>query len=353
MEKVTLSPSFSKTNRYSINNPTLILCLNDSIVIDYKTKKHKVLEGESHFIFPEVFKVINNKKSEYISIEFGQYFIKFSSNCGESMIKGISNSWDEVIEIKQYIKIVSIAYNNEKILLLTKLILLSLKDVKDISNYDNELKTKKRFKNFYKLLSCFQDNLKKNICINSVSNYTGLHKNRLNKISREFRNLSVKSLYNLVRFEAVREDLINNSCEIKTIVEDYKFTNYDYFIQQFKQLYNITPFKLRKESKMNSHSELIHYTNGFSQLKPSPSYDVLKSRYFENFIPQNSLIICNIGNEPLDIYWINHLGERYHYARLLVNHRKLFGTEKGQYWLISGKEQIYYLTPNFNSIIIH
>ncbi|MGH4140080.1 response regulator [Clostridium sp.] len=117
-----------------------------------------------------------------------------------------------------------------------------LKSLKIQNNYSNYTKNAIKFIN---------ENYKKNICLDDVAQNLGISSPYLSRIFRNDCEGGFSSYLNMVRVANVKILIRNGSYNLKEIVNETGFNNYNYFFKVFKEIEGMTPI----EYKVNLNKE--------------------------------------------------------------------------------------------------
>ncbi|MCM8538659.1 MAG: helix-turn-helix domain-containing protein [Lentisphaeraceae bacterium] len=175
----------------------------------------------------------------------------------------------------------------------------------------------------------------------------------LNKISQDFRGLSLNNYINFYKLEVFRSKLLLGKDKISELAGVCGFRDVNYLIQLFKKTYFITPLQLRKQIRDSSFEGAIslHKTAGFEVLKPIAK---------PSFIPplsvkdkRCSLVFGNLNSEALELYWISPEKEEVPMGLLTGLDRIHFGSVEGHVWLLrKGKRSAYFKVGKNNCLIV-
>ena len=101
------------------------------------------------------------------------------------------------------------------------------KDIKSVTDYIN-------------------DNIGKNLSIQTISKNTGLSKSSLYKKFHKYYNCTVSEYINKKRVENSKELLIKTDLSIEIIAQQVGFNSTQYYSKTFKEIVGISPNKYRK-----------------------------------------------------------------------------------------------------------
>ena len=174
----------------------------------------------------------------------------------------------------------------------------------------------------------------------------------LNKVSREFRGLSLNKYINFVRLENLRRKLIYSNLKVADLAVSNGFPDVNYFIQLFKKYYSLTPHQLRKKMKASSSPERVklHQTSGFRLLKKIER--PLQVQQLSVKDKRCTLIFANLSEELLEVYWLSPEGEQVPMRIVDKLDRIHIGSAEGHCWYLKRAEQSAYFRVDLENCLI-
>ena len=175
----------------------------------------------------------------------------------------------------------------------------------------------------------------------------------LNKVSQDFRALSLNNFINFSKLELFRSKLVHSKEKISVISEECGFNDVNYLIQLFKKSYFVTPLQLRKKIISSSPEEGVdlNRTIGFKRLS-----QIDKPEYISHLSVKDkrcSLIVANLSREPLELYWVSPEKEEVPMTLLEGLERMHLGSAEGHVWMLKkGKENGYFRVGKENCLIV-
>ena len=175
----------------------------------------------------------------------------------------------------------------------------------------------------------------------------------LNKVSQDFRALSLNSFINFSKLELFRSKLIQSKEKISVISEECGFQDVNYLIQLFKKTYFITPLQLRKKIIGSSPEESVELnrTAGFKRL-----FQIDKPEHISDLSVKDkrcSLVVANLSREPLELYWVSPEKEEVPMTLLEGRERMHVGSAEGHVWMLKkGKVNGYFKVGKENCLIV-
>ena len=175
----------------------------------------------------------------------------------------------------------------------------------------------------------------------------------LNKVSQDFRSLSLNSYINFSKLESFRNKLVSSNEKISILAAKCGFPDVNYLIQLFKKTYSITPLQLRKKLKSSSPEQLIEMNSvsGFEVLNETGKPLEISSLSVKD--KRCTLLIANSSAEPLEVYWLSPDFEEVPMTLLSGFERFHLGSAEGHCWLVrKGGSKAYYMVGKNNCLIV-
>ena len=185
-----------------------------------------------------------------------------------------------------------------------------------------------------KVNSCIKSKIGTAFTAQDVVEELGYSIQYLNKVSQDFRALSLNNFINFSKLERFRSKLIKSSQKVAALAEECGFPDVNYLIQLFKKTYFHTPHQLRKKMLSGSSDErkALNAVAGFEVLdeikKPSSIQELsVKDK-------RCTLILVNLSKEPLELYWISPEYEEVPMNLLEGLERFHLGSADGHVWML-------------------
>jgi len=175
----------------------------------------------------------------------------------------------------------------------------------------------------------------------------------LNKVSQDFRALSLNNFINFSKLELFRSKLISSKEKIAEIADECGFQDVNYLIQLFKKTYFITPLQLRKKIMSASSKERIELNriSGFQMLNKINKPEKISELSVKD--KRVSLIVGNLSKKPLELYWVSPEKEEVPMTLLEGLERIHLGSAEGHVWMLKNEEgTAYFKVGEKNSLIV-
>lgn len=175
----------------------------------------------------------------------------------------------------------------------------------------------------------------------------------LNKVSQDFRALSLNNFINFSKLELFRSRLIFSREKISVLAEECGFPDVNYLIQLFKKSYFITPLQLRKKIVGSSPESrgALNKTSGFERLSQIDKPDRISELSLTD--KRCTLIVANSSKETLELYWVSPAKEEVPMTLLTGLERTHIGSAEGHVWMLKRESDSgYFKVGKKNCLIV-
>lgn len=204
-----------------------------------------------------------------------------------------------------------------------------------------------------KINSSLNDKIGTSFSAQDIAEDIGYSIQYLNKVSQDFRGLSLNTYLNFYKLENFRSKLLLNKSKISELAGESGFQDVNYLIQLFKKTYALTPLRLRKKLQSSTPEErqVLHNTTGFDLLKPISKPSLIKELSVND--KRCTLVIGNLSSELLELYWISPEHEEVPMSLLPGLDRVHFGSAEGHCWMLrKGNDSAYFQVGKENCLIV-
>lgn len=245
MNVIATSPTYTPyCLQIRSNNKCVLHCDKSNYVHMQKAKSSKsTVIYTCHAGLVETITPIYYEKFLIAYIQIGQFRNKESLSVSTKEIEKIANTYnyDKNNLINLYKKVTQISSN--KLNSLNNIINILVK-----SFWEDGLIKQNRSMLSIKIEEYISKHLSEKIYIHDICDKFYISKNSLYRLFHKEFNLTINEYILQQRLILSKQYLENNSCiSITQVSEMCGFTDYNYFIRQFKKMFNITPLKYKKQ----------------------------------------------------------------------------------------------------------